>query len=245
MEFGALVDQIALQASALRAAAVAAGPDARLPTCPGWTVLTLVRHIARVHNWAGHALTTAPDADDLAPDEPPVSWHRVLPWWDDQVTSMIHGLRSRGQDTPAWVFDAEDEPTAMFWARRQAHETAIHRLDAEHAKAGSNVVSAGIFPTELAVDGIDEVLRLWVPRHTGQHPPNLHGSVRFHTTDTRHRWHVRLEPGQPPRVVTRDGGTADATVTGTADAVYRATWHRPTTAAISGNTQLVTALQTP
>jgi hypothetical protein len=208
-------------------------------------VLTLVRHIARVHNWAGYALTTAPDADDLVPDEPPVSWHRVLPWWDDQVTIMIHGLRSRGPDTPAWVFVAEDEPTATFWARRQAHETAIHRLDAEHAKAGSTVVPAGIFPTELAIDGIDEVLRLWVPRHAAQHPPNLQGTVQFHTTDTGHSWHMRLEPCHPPRILTPNGGTADATVTGTADAIYRATWHRPTTATISGNPQLVTALQTP
>ena len=42
---------------------------------------------------------------------------------------------------------------ASFWARRMAHETAVHRADAEIA-----VGRAPVIDTAIAVDGIDEWL---------------------------------------------------------------------------------------
>ena len=42
-----------------------------------------------------------------------------------------------------------------FWARRQAHETGIHRADAE-SPAGRGGTT--LFPPEFAVDGIEEML---------------------------------------------------------------------------------------
>lgn len=186
---------------------------------------------------------------DVRADRPPEVWHDLLPWWDDQVVALLYRLRVGGPEAPAWVFDAEDAPTMGFWARRQAHETAIHRLDAEHAKAGSGLSSAvplSIFDPDLAADGVDEALMLWVPRTPATEPRE--GSVSFHATDVDRAWLVRLQPGVAPetRPARRtDGDGADATVIGTADAVYRAAWHRPSTAVKAGARTLIDALRVP
>ena len=47
---------------------------------------------------------------------------------------------------------------AQVWARRQAHETAIHRYDAESASGDVNG-----FDLDFAVDGIDEILVGFAP----------------------------------------------------------------------------------
>jgi len=242
MDFGAHLAQLERQASALRAAAVAAGPATVVPTCPEWTVRDLVRHVARVHEWATRAVHTDPAGPRPAPDEPPEEWAAVLAWWDERVGLLLDRLATGGPDAPAWVFDAPDAPVMAFWARRQAHETAIHRLDAEHAHLGA-AVPVSLFDRELAVDGIDEVLTMWVPRRVGAAPPELAGAVRFAATDAARTWVLRLAPGAAPYL---DGGeSADASVVGTADAVYRAAWHRPSAASVTGDRALVAALRTP
>ena len=246
VEFAGFLEQIAGHAAGLRAAAVAAGPAGLVPTCPGWTVHALVRHVAGVHGWAARALGTDPRAVDGPSVSPPEEWRDLLDWWAAELAALLDGLRSGGPDAPAWVFDAEDAPTMAFWARRQAHETAIHRLDAEHARAGA--VPVAIFEPELAADGIDEALTLWVPRTPTPEPPvpePPEGSVVFRATDLGRAWLVRLAPGVPPRTGAAGETGGDATVTGTADAVYRAVWGRPSAAVVSGSHALVEALRTP
>ena len=248
VEFGDYLEQIERQASALRAAAVAAGPEEPVPTCPEWTVRNLVRHIARVHNWVGHALGTPPDSDDVHPDRPPEMWDDLLPWWDEQLAVMLERLRTLGPDAPAWVFNTDVESNAAFWARRQAHETAIHRLDAEHAAVHSSradSLPSLVFESEFAADGIDELLVLLIPRALRREPPELEGTVLFHAADAGRAWLVQLKPGEAPEVGPASEIDTDAAVVGTADAVYRAAWHRPSTAITTGDQALVDALRSP
>src|SRR3954451_6676162 len=72
---------IATHAEGLEAAAAAAGLDARVPTCPEWSVRDLVGHLGAVHRWAasfvaeartepprnGDGLERAPADDELLP----------------------------------------------------------------------------------------------------------------------------------------------------------------------------------
>ncbi|OLF04484.1 hypothetical protein BLA60_40575 [Actinophytocola xinjiangensis] len=248
MEYGEYLDQIEHQASALRAAAVAAGPDVPVPPCPEWTVHRLVRHIAKVHNWVGKALVTDPSAPEPHPDRPPESWPDLLSWWDDQVGALLGALRARDPAEPAWVFAVAAEPAAAFWARRQAHETAVHRLDAEHAAARSDradSVPALVFDPRFAADGIDELLVLMTPRRYRRETVTVEGTVLFHAADAGRAWLVTLRPGQPPLIGPATEVDSDASVVGTADAVYRAAWHRPSHAVVSGDRTLVDALRTP
>jgi uncharacterized protein (TIGR03083 family) len=248
VDFPSYLEQIEEQSSALRAAAVSAGPAAAVPTCPEWTVDRLVRHLARVHGWVVEALRTAPDADEVPAPRPPQGWDELLSWWDDTRTTLVADLRAAGPDSPVWVFHSEVERTSAFWARRQAHETAIHRLDAEHAAAGSARAAALpslVFDADLAADGIDEALMLMVPRKLARERPDVGGTVLFHAADAGRAWLVRLEPGALPEVGPAGDTDTDASVVGTADAVYRAVWHRPSTAIVNGDRALVEALRTP
>jgi uncharacterized protein (TIGR03083 family) len=248
VDFASYLEQIDQQAGALRAAAVAAGPDAAVPTCPEWTVHGLVRHIARVHDLVVKGLHAAPEDENVRADRPPEQWDELLAWWDGTLATMLDTLRAKGPDEPAWVFGLRHGATSGFWARRQAHETAVHRLDAEHARAGSDrpsVVPSLVFDPDLAADGIDEVLVLMLPRKLGRDRPNLEGTVLFHAADAGRAWLVQLKPGEIPEVGPTAGIEADASVVGTADAVYRAAWHRPSTAIVSGDRTLVEALSTP
>ncbi len=242
MEFDVYLDHVGRQAAALRAAAVAAGPDAEVPTCADWTVLRLVRHIARVHSWVVQALDADPAGDAPRAERPPEEWAAALDWWDGQVEAMVSGLRKRGPEGPAWTFGRAS--TAGFWARRQAHETAVHRLDAEHALHGDDVDPL-LFDPDLAADGIDEVLTVMVPGQLRRHPIAVEGTVLFHAADAGRAWLVTLRPGEVPEVGPATELDTDASVVGTADSVYRAAWRRPSSAVVTGDRALLAALRTP
>jgi uncharacterized protein (TIGR03083 family) len=248
VDFASYLDQVERQAAALRAAAVSAGPDATAPTCPKWTVHELVSHIAGVHNWVVQATRSEPTGKRPTRATPPEDWHELLGWWDGQLATMLGELKAGGPDASTWVFHPDVDSTAAFWARRQAHETAIHRLDAEHAVAGSadpSAVPSLVFDPELAADGIDELLVLMTPRVVDRHRPTVEGTVLFHAADAGRAWLVRLTPGELPEIGPADEIESDASVVGTADAVYRAVWRRPSTAIVTGDRTLVEALRTP
>ena len=241
MDFANFLDQVRLQAGALRTAAVAAGPDADVPTCPDWDVRRLVRHVARVHSFVVRALDADPAGPAPERGQPPEGWDETLSWWDEQLDAMVTGIAARGPAGPAWAFGRDR--TAGFWARRQAHETAVHRLDAEHALAGP-AVPALVFEPDFAADGVDEALQM-ITLRLRREPAEVAGTVLLHAADAGRAWLVTLTPGAAPRVGPADVIDADASVVGTADAVYRAAWRRPSTAVVSGDRALVDALRTP
>jgi uncharacterized protein (TIGR03083 family) len=71
-------------------------------------------------------------------------------WLVAGADRVVAAVDSAGSD-PVWAF-SEIAP-ATFWARRQAQETMMHRVDAELAAGRNVVLDAG-----LAADGIDEWL---------------------------------------------------------------------------------------
>ena len=81
--------------------------------------------------------------------------HRAGAWFADSHERSWRRLASAPADLETWTF--LEAPTLTFWARRQAHETAIHRVDAE------SLWGCHRFPSGFAVDGIDELLPLREP----------------------------------------------------------------------------------
>ncbi|MGB3437422.1 MAG: maleylpyruvate isomerase N-terminal domain-containing protein [Actinophytocola sp.] len=238
MEFHYFLEQTRQQATALRAAAVTAGPDAGVPTCPGWTVHRLVRHIARVQAQVVLALDAEASGDAPRTERPPEDWDELLAFWDERLDTMLTELAERGPGAPAWAF-AGNSGTG-FWARRQAHETAIHRLDAEHAAHGNEVPHL-VFDPEFAADGVDEVLTIMVARF----PTDVAGTVLVHAADAGRAWLVTLSEDATPEIGKPTELDTTASLVGTADAVYRALWKRPSTAVVSGDPAFVAALRTP
>ncbi|WP_405842664.1 maleylpyruvate isomerase N-terminal domain-containing protein [Streptomyces platensis] len=247
----ALIDAIKQQSETLRDVLLDVGPGVPVATCPGWTSNDILSHMA----WAYGAATTGMDTplDGPMPDfeQPPKAWDQALEAWDvarDKLLGRLNGIDPAA--TRAWVFSPAAERTAVFWLRVVAHETAIHRLDTEHARAGDDtgeMLGSVSFDTELAVDGIEEYLTLLVPAFVPRRDPiAIGGSVTYHATDIDRIWHVRVRPGDVPQVV--DAAEPDdrsASVTGAADAVYRALWGRPSNAVVTGDNELLDTLRSP
>lgn len=244
MDYAGHVEQLSTQYQALRTAAAEVGPAQPIPTCPEWTVETLIAHLGRVYGWVP-GLIEAQQQPELP--EAPDGWAKLLSWTDEALTELVRTLRVTDPGTAAWGFT--QNATVAFWARRMAHETAIHRLDAEHAAAGNTEPLPGlIFDPAFAADGIDELLAVLVPvPHPAKNTIPTDGTLLVHAADAGQAWQLTLTPGAAPTCHPAQGAATevDATMAGTADAVYRAIWGRPHTAVRTGNAELFDAIPTP
>lgn len=187
-----------------------------VPSCPGWSVEDLVRHIGGVHEWAAAAIgaergSPIPGGDDAPRD-------RLAEWYRERAGVLIETLTLTGDSAPAWVF----APTAgagrsSFWIRRQIHETVMHTWDA--------LAAQGIFePLEptLAWDGVEEVRDIFYPRQIALHriaplPRALHLQA-----DDLDRPAVTIGSGDP------------ITVRLSASDTLLALWHRTSPVAVDG-----------
>jgi uncharacterized protein (TIGR03083 family) len=126
----------------------------QVPTCPEWTLRQLATHTGRGHRWAAEIVGTRSAEfipfrqvpEGRIPDDPALH----APWLRAGAALVIESVREAGSD-PVWTFDGPQP--ASFWARRMAHETAVHRADAQ--------ITAGRVPefdADLAADAIDEWL---------------------------------------------------------------------------------------
>lgn len=228
--------RIETEARLLRAAAVDAGADAQVPTCPKWDVHRLISHLVRTYGMVVGALEAQdPNGPPQRAAAPPEQFPAALSAFDDVLSRMIAALRDTDPNAPAWHFSPTAARTAAFWPRRMAHETTVHRLDAQSAAGTDTPVDA-----EFAADGIDEVLTRLIQRNTeAWAKATVSGTVLFHAADAGRAWAVRLVAGQLPQTVGEAVTDPDASVVGLADTVYRAAWGRPTNAVISGDTTLL------
>jgi uncharacterized protein (TIGR03083 family) len=129
------------QGELLADAAQRAGLAAAVPACPGWTVRDLLRHTTYVHRWAtgfvAEGLTSpggGASEEEILGQGPA---NAELPsWFREGHAALVRALGAADPGLNCWAFLPAPSPLA-FWARRQAHETAIHRADAEQAAAGA------------------------------------------------------------------------------------------------------------
>ncbi|WP_089014203.1 maleylpyruvate isomerase family mycothiol-dependent enzyme [Micromonospora inositola] len=225
--------------AALREAAAAAGFDATVPTCPGWDVTELVTHQGMVHRWAAANLRGDTDHDTSASQAEGKAAADLLRWYSDGLATLVDTLHVRAEDVQAMVFLKDAPPPRRFWARRQAHETTIHSVDAISAVHGRwpGASDVDIDPV-LAADGIDELLTGFITRGKGR----LHSvepySVMVRTDDTGHAWMVRISEGP---IVTTPGEAkrADVVFSGTAVQVYLSLWNRADEIATEGRSDVV------
>jgi len=228
MEVAEHITAVGNEAKLFADAANQGGLSTNIDTCPGWDMRDLVRHLSEIHLWAAAHVGQPhgkPWVDDLAelsafwPDLA-VFWPEdddLVKWYVETNENLVSALESAPADLDTFTFLPAPSPLAM-WARRQAHETAVHRFDAENA-AGI----ATTFDPIFAADGVDEVLAAFGPRGN-EFPIGDSKTMAVHATDTDDRWHVTMAPDG---ITTFRGvGPADVTVEGTALDVYLSMWNR-------------------
>jgi hypothetical protein len=173
-----------------------AGLAARVPTTPDWSVRRLVAHQGMVHRWAaatlrGEVATETRWEHEGATSPDPLEWLR------DGAVEVVSTIMNAPEDVDALVFLADAGSPREFWARRQCHETTIHAVDALSASLGRypKATDAPWITTEVALDGIDELLTGFLPRPVS-----------------------RLRSEEPQRIVVRPAGAPVAWVVSVSEA---------------------------
>ena len=169
----------------------------RVPTCPDWTLRQLFTHVGRAHRWAAAIVATKAAEpipfrevpDGRLPDDP-----AEQPAWLRDGAARLAGTVRAG-DGPVWTHLGPGP--ASYWARRMAHETAVHRADGQIA-----VGTRPVIDPEIATDGIAEWLGFLPAVRAGEQPerpsPVPEGKVvHFHVTDEGidGEWLIRGGPG--------------------------------------------------
>jgi uncharacterized protein (TIGR03083 family) len=226
MEIAEHVNALRREGEWLADAAERAGLDAPVPPCAPWQVKDLLRHTGYVHRWAARHISECPDQIIDGPSEEEIlsggaDDARLLAWFRDGHAALAQTLATADPAVVCPTFMPAPSPLA-FWARRQAHETAIHRADADSA--------AGTIPeyeADFAADGIDELIMGFGRRRKYQPTADGGTGLRVLATDTGDAWLVQALEGRvlPRRDV---GGQEEAgcTVSGPASGLYLYLWNR-------------------
>ena len=182
-----------------------ADPDHPVAACPGWTARDVAVHTGAVYNHklAILRLGRLPERGEWA-TRPPEGADPVA-WFTASLEEILGVLGNVDPDAPTTTW-AGEQPT-RFWHRRMAQETAVHRVDAESTLGGGEPID-----NDLAVDGIDEVLALFLTtRREGDAAPGSGERVLIRTGADA--WSVTL--GADRIEVARGPGreTSDAVIT--------------------------------
>src|SRR5262249_34920297 len=139
-----------------------------------------------VHRWA-----TAIVRDRLQrPDVPEPVWpddDELVSWFRDGCAALVGVLEGADADLDCFAFLPAPSPV-HFWARRQAHETGIHRADAEGAVGLVTQFDAGV-----AVDGIEEMLYGFASRSRSKLRSPAPVTLGMTTTDADAAWRVDVD----------------------------------------------------
>ena len=228
-----LLATVPTSSATLVAAAVEAGLDAPVPSCPEWTVEKLVRHTGMVLRYVGKVVEAGGPIDAKALPKPPAG-SLVVQWFEEMERTTVTALAAKAPDDEQWNW-AGQPPVAAFWHRRMAHELAVHAADAQLAAARAPQVE-----TELAADGIDELLTLLLPLKVtlgGGDATGL-GTLHVHCTDTEGEW--LIEPVGGALQVTRAHAKGDAALRGPASEVLLRLCNRGGGGEVVGDPSVVT-----
>lgn len=214
--------------------AEAAGEGTKVPSCPGWNVRALLAHQSMVHRWAAaHVSGTDPAA---VPSQTKIrtSVDGLQAYYTEGRNQLLEALRTAPADLEAMVF-LNDAPAAReFWARRQAHETTIHMVDAQSAVLGRLPTTEEVaVDRDLALDRIDELLAGFFTRGRSQLFDGEAYTMLVSPDDSDRRWHIQAaetltilaEPSQSPRL----------SISGPAATVYLGLWNRGTELTLTGD----------
>lgn len=222
-------------------AARRAGLSAPVPSCPGWTVADLVTHLGNVHRWvSAHVVRGVTDPPVFPRDKPD---GELLEWYQAGLSRLCDVLSTVDPALPAWNFSPAAPNVAGFWPRRMAHETAVHRWDAELAAGQPTGFDPG-----FAADGVGEVVESMLARRAGREPlASANAVVCLECADTGDGWLVTLTPGRVDTArLAGDQSEPGATVTGPAERMYLVLWGRQPadTVTVTGDAEVAALVRT-
>jgi uncharacterized protein (TIGR03083 family) len=228
MEVSALIEQLAADGPLLIEAADRAGWDTAVPGTE-WDVRKLVVHLGGVHRWAADIIDTSSATFETLAGQAVGSGpgdDELVEWFENGHAALVETLRLAPDALDCATFLPADSPR-HFWARRQAHETAIHRADAQGA---AGVVTP--FETAFAQDGIAEVLHGFARRKSNA--SEREATIGLEAADGP-SWLITLGGERIESVEANDLNGTDVCVCGLSSDLYLWLWNRPCDAFVEGD----------
>lgn len=227
---------------------------APVPGLDDWTLERVVRHLGRVHRWVTGLLAAPADADPAAVAGAAPSLPRgqaCLDAYGEALAEMLAAFDRADPDRPVASFAGPAD--VRFWARRQAHEVAVHRIDAQDAVHAAGGSSPDPLDPASSADGVAEWLEVFAANHRlSDGSPLLGRSFGFVATDPTvdpapTGWLLRYHAdGTGASVVsgTGDSDGVDATLAGPAGTLLLALWRRRALGdvTVTGDSALAAAL---
>ena len=210
-------------------------PARPVPFYPGWSIADLVAHTGAVHRWALRLVRSRATKGGPRKEYEERDPVRLVAWFEEGLESLATELAGVDPNDAVW---SPTDHTAGFWQSRMAHETAIHRWDAQSAFGYAQPIER-----RLAATGIPESLAIHIVGPVRGTAVGGHGeSVALRCDDTVDAWRVMLLPDE----VRFEEGQQKATsgVAGTASDVWLFMTGRPAARIhILGDTTVVAHLQ--
>ncbi len=146
----ALKDHTARLATSARAA----GPDAPVPTAPGWTVAALVEHLGQTQHWVSELLerrVTDPTQLPTEMDAMPADSRSWSDWLDESAGRAAAAASDAALVAPVWNAAGDERTGGEFWLDSLLNEAVVHGFDAAAAAAGSAAAAADSYDVDADV----------------------------------------------------------------------------------------------
>ncbi|MET0187667.1 MAG: maleylpyruvate isomerase family mycothiol-dependent enzyme [Pseudonocardia sediminis] len=218
---GSVAASLTVENDRLASAVVAAEASTPVPTCPGWDLRSVLKHVGRGDRWAaqmvaGRATEVLSPRDVVGGRPPEGGPDAEADWLRGGVRELLEAVESVGPDTPIWTFTGPKP--AAWWIRRRLHEATVHRADVVLALGETFEIAP-----DLAADGVSEWLDLVASRPASDDGPLPAGAtLHLHATDDElgaaGEWLLRGEAADGGSAVVWEHGhgKGDAAVRGTA-----------------------------
>jgi uncharacterized protein (TIGR03083 family) len=201
-----------------------------VPSCPDWSVGDLVRHLGAVYRRTRSRIGSGDPERHWGPviipdDAPGPTDPGVVSWFAAELAELDASLDAVDPDAPAWNW-APQAKKALFWHRRCAHETAIHRWDAQLATGLPEPLEG-----KLAGDTVTEALDTFLPAGRRRAHSGAAGLAHLVAHDLGQDWYVRLRADgiallDTGTLLDDDAHPARAAADGTASDLALALWGR-------------------
>lgn len=229
MDVASLLEQLAADGRALVTAVSGRDFDAPVPRTE-WNLRQLIAHLGGVQRWATevvetHSATAATPAGEAVGRAP--GDDQLLDWFREGHADLLETLSSAPDDLECFTFLPAPSPL-HFWARRQAHEQAIHRADAEGA-TGREVT---LFDADFAQDGLAELLTGFGRRRANA--VARAATLGLDAVDGA-SWLVTFGGERIEAVGPADLAGTDVTVRGLSSDLYLWAWNRQSGAVVDGD----------
>ena len=213
MDRDAFVDHLRRDAATLLAAQRADPTAAVWEGLVGWDRTRLLAHVGNVHGWMRAQLAIGPaEPFDRTKVERAPHDGTLADWFAAGVADLTERMATMDVEA-TWPTWAGPQP-GLFFPRRAAQETAVHRWDA----------TGGSIDPHLGVDGIEELLDRFAPLLPTDRFADVDGTLHLHATDVDGEWLVHLGPGG----ITFEQGHAkgDVALRGSAGDLLLWVWNR-------------------